>query len=54
MRTDEGLVVKRLDWEPTLLTYGSEIIGEVRWVTMVGSTALPMTVGAIASGHNKA
>ncbi len=46
MRTEEGLVVKRLDrddmgrwtmlsdnpdWEPALLTYGSEIIGEVRW-----------------------
>ena len=46
MRTEEGLVVKRLgkgevdqwitvsdnpDWEPAPLTYGSEIIGEVRW-----------------------
>ena len=47
MRTEEGLVVKRLgldekgrwemlsdnstNWEPALLTYGSEIIGEVRW-----------------------
>ena len=46
MRTEEGLVVKRLgldekgrwemlsdnsNWEPVLLTYGSEIIGEVRW-----------------------
>ena len=46
MRTEEGLVVKRLgkdeegrwlalsdneDWEPKLLNYGSEIVGEVRW-----------------------
>ena len=46
IRTEEGLVVKRLGldekgrweilsdnpaWEPALLTYGSEIIGEVRW-----------------------
>ena len=47
MRTEEGLVVKRLgldeqdrwellsdnpDWEPALLTYGTDIAGEVRWV----------------------
>ena len=47
MRTEEGLVVKRLgldeqdrwellsdnpDWEPALLTYGTDIVGEVRWV----------------------
>ena len=47
MRTEEGLVVKRLgldergrwellsdnpDWDPVLMSYGAEIIGEVRWV----------------------
>ncbi len=47
MRTEEGLVVKRLgkdeknrwlamsdnpDWEPALLNYGTDIMGEVRWV----------------------
>ena len=46
MRMEDGLVVKRLgldeegrwearsdnpDWEPKLLTYGSDIVGEVRW-----------------------
>ena len=46
MRTEEGLVVKRLglddrgrwellsdnpDWEPTVMSYGTDIIGEVRW-----------------------
>ena len=46
LRTEEGVVVKRLgldeegrwearsdnpDWEPKLLTYGSDIVGEVRW-----------------------
>ncbi len=49
MRVEEGLVVKRLGldekgrwemlsdnpaWEPALLTYGSEIIGEVRWAAV--------------------
>ena len=47
MRTDEGLVVKRLgkdekgrwlvvsdnpDWPPAPLLYGTDIIGEVRWL----------------------
>ena len=47
MRTEDGLVVKRLgrdaegcwqvksdnpDWKPKLLAYGSEIVGEVRWI----------------------
>ena len=46
MRTEDGLVVKRLgkddrgrwevrsdnpDWKPVPLTYGSDIVGEVRW-----------------------
>ena len=46
LRTEEGLVVKRLglddtgrwemlsdnpDWEPRLMLYGTDIIGEVRW-----------------------
>ena len=46
MRTEEGLVVKRLGlddrgrwellsdnphWEPTVMSYGTDIIGEVRW-----------------------
>ena len=46
MRTEDGLVVKRLgldddgrweirsdnpDWEPSLMLYGTEIIGEIRW-----------------------
>lgn len=46
MRTDEGLVVKRLgldekgrwellsdnpDWEPAIMPYGTDIVGEVRW-----------------------
>ena len=47
MRTEEGLMVKRMGldeegrwearsdnpgWGPKLLTYGSDIVGEVRWV----------------------
>ena len=47
MRTEEGLVVKRLgkdekgrwlvvsdnpDWPPAPLLYGTDIIGEVRWM----------------------
>ena len=47
MRTEEGMVVKRLgkdeegrweirsdnpDWKPELMLYGTDIIGEVRWV----------------------
>ena len=47
VRTEDGVLTRRLgldergrwemlsdnpDWEPALLTYGSEIIGEVRWV----------------------